>query len=316
MPKTSSPKTSTSEIGTSWRASVVVPAAHVDDFAPLFAGLGAVESAFECGETRPSAMMWKVEGIFGAPPDANEIAARVAVLAASAGLPEPDLAIEKLPAVDWLSANVADFPAIRAGRFYVHGDHIKSPFPAGAVRLKVNAATAFGTGEHGSTRGCLLALDELGKARSAGLRGQSRKTAVLDMGCGTGILAIAVAKAWRCKVLAVDIDPEAVRVARYNARSNGVFSLVNAQFSDGPNAVLITKSAPFALITANILARPLVGMARRLSHLLAPGGVIILSGLLADQETMVENAYRAQGLKLVRRHRLRPWSTLVMKRAP
>lgn len=305
---------SSSEIGASWRAYIAVPAAYLDDFAPLFAGLGAVESLFECGETKPGAMMWRVEGLFSAPPDMEELTARAAVLAASAGLPEPALTIEKIPATDWLTANVTAFPPIRAGRFFVHGDHITGPFPAGAVRLKVNAATAFGTGEHGSTRGCLLALDALRKTKSVALRGQNTKTAVLDMGCGTGILAIAAAKAWKCRVLAADIDPEAVRVTRFNARSNRVFSLVNTRLSDGPDAVWITQSAPFAVITANILARPLVRMARPLSRLLLPGGVIILSGLLESQERLVGNAYRAQGLRLVRRYRLNPWSTLVMKR--
>ena len=313
------PKTFTSEageIGTSWRASILISTDYVDDFAPLFAGLGAVESLFEHGEDASGTMIWKIEGMFGAPPDVDELNARAAVLAASAGCAEPEILIEKLPATDWLTANIANFPPIRAGRFYVHGDHIKGPFPAGVVRLKVNAATAFGTGEHGSTRGCLLALDALRKTRSVHLRGQSKKTEVLDMGCGTGILAIAAAKAWKCSVLAADIDPEAVRVTRFNARSNGVFGLVKTRLSDGPNAVFIAQNAPFALITANILARPLIGMAGRLSHLLKPGGVIILSGLLGGQEAMVESAYRAQGLRLLRRNRLHPWTTLTMKRAP
>lgn len=306
---------SSGDIGVSWRAFVAVPAVHLGDFAPLFAGLGAVESQFEFGESKPGVVMWRVEGLFSGPPDVQNLAARAAILAASVGLPEPELTVEKVPATDWLTANVAAFPPIRAGRFYVHGDHVKGPFPVGALRLKVNAATAFGTGEHGSTRGCLLALDALRKAKPAVLGGQGRKTAVLDMGCGTGILAIAAAKAWKCKVLAADIDPEAVRVTRFNARSNGVFGLVRTRLSDGSNAVLITQNAPFALITANILARPLVSMAKPLSRLLLPSGSIILSGLLESQESMVRNAYRTQGLRLVRRYRLTPWSTLVMKRA-
>jgi len=310
---------SSPEIGASWRAYIAVPAAYLDDFAPLFAGMNAVESLFECGETKPGVMMWRVEGLFSAPPDADDLASRAALLAASIGLPEPEVIVEKVPATDWLTANVAAFPPIKAGRFYVHGDHIKGPFPAGALRLQVNAATAFGTGEHGSTRGCLLALDAVRKAKPAplraALRGQRAKTAVLDMGCGTGILAIAAAKAWNCQVLAADIDPEAVRVTRFNARSNGVFGMVNTRLSDGPNDVWITKGAPFAVITANILARPLVSMARPLSRMLMPGGLIILSGLLESQERLVGNAYQGQGLKLVRRYRLNPWSTLVMQRA-
>jgi ribosomal protein L11 methyltransferase len=306
---------SSNEIGVSWRAFIVVPAAYLEVFAPLFAGLGAVESLFECGEPKPGVMMWRVEGLFSGPPDGQDLAARAAILAASVGLPEPELIVEKVPATDWLTANVAAFPPIRAGRFFVHGDHVIGPFPSGALRLKVNAATAFGTGEHGSTRGCLLALDALRKAKSAVLRGGRRKTAVLDMGCGTGILAIAAAKAWNCKVLAADIDPEAVRVTRFNARSNGVFGLVRARLCDGPDTIWITQSAPFAVITANILARPLVSMAKPLSRLLMPGGTIILSGLLEGQESMVGNAYHTQGLRLVQRYRLTPWSTLVMKRA-
>ncbi len=306
---------SSQEIGASWRAFITVPASQLDAFSPLFSGLGAAESLFECGESIPGTMMWRIEGLFSASPAVEDLAARAAVLAASAGVAEPMITLEKVPATDWLTANVAAFPPLTAGRFYVHGDHIKGPFPPGALRLKVNAATAFGTGEHGSTRGCLLALDALRKRDPKALRTVPRdRTAVLDMGCGTGILALAAAKAWHRPVLAADIDPEAVRVARYNARANGVFSIVETRLSDGPGDILIKKHAPYAVITANILARPLVSMARSLSSLLMPGGYIVLAGLMEAHESMVGNAYRAQGLRLTTRYRLSPWSTLVMQR--
>ena len=306
------------KIGSSWRAFVTVPAAYWTDFSPLFKGLGAVESLFECGESESGELMWRIEGLFSTPPANKELEARAAVLATSVGMPEPLVIVEKVESADWMTDNVAAFPPFQVGRFYIHGDHNKGPFPCGALRLKLNAATAFGSGEHGSTRGCLLALDGLRRRDSGLLRSligsRYGKISVLDMGCGTGILAISAAKAWNCGVLAVDIDPEAVRVTQYNIRANGVSDKVRTRLSDGPVDVLLKKRAPYALITANILARPLVNMARRLSNLLRPGGYIVLSGIMENHESMVCNAYRAQGLRLVRRYSLSLWSTLVMKR--
>ncbi len=175
--------------------------------------------------------------------------------------------------------------------------------PAERIGLRIDAATAFGTGEHATTRGCLLALDTLAR------RGPRHR--VLDMGTGTGILAIAAAKTWRRPVLARDIDHEAVRIAGLNAARNGVGALVMARRSDG----YLTRGIidrRFDLVFANILARPLMRMAPRLSRALAPGGIAVLSGLLGRQERAVLAAHRAQRLVLRRRIADDGWHTLMM----
>ena len=288
-------------IGASWSARVIVPFELTEPFELAFAGLAGVVSLYEHS---PDGKAWAVEGLFAAPPSRAEMAQRVALAAATAGIPEPALVFTAIPASDWLTANIASFPPLRAGRFFIHGDHIKGPFPAGMIRLQVNAATAFGSGEHESTRGCLLALDGLRK------RG-ARCNAGLDMGCGTGILAMAMAKAWRKPVLAADIDPEAVRVTRRNVLQNGVANLVTTVLSEGCGQREII-GATYDIVTANILARPLVHMSRDLARRVRPGGVLILAGLLTRHESMVLGAYRDQGLHLEGRIRLKAWSTLIL----
>ncbi len=286
-----------------WSARVVAAPDQIDAFERAFAGLAQAVSLYEQVEGK----VWAVEGLFAGAPPREVLAARIALAARALGVAEPALNFAPVPAKDWLSDSLASFVPLRAGRFYVHGDHIPAPYPTGVVRLQINAATAFGSGEHDSTRGCLLALDGL-------RRGGLEVTRALDMGCGTGILAIAMAKVWRHPVLAVDIDPGAVRVARHNAQRNGVAAMVKAVAADACGHRTILASAPYGLVTANILARPLAAMAADLAALLAPGGHLILAGLLQKQEAMVMNAYRLQGLALARRHRLKPWSTLVLRR--
>ncbi len=287
----------------SWSAKIIVAPEHMDVFERAFNDLTTIVSQYEVEEDK----LWAVEGLFINAPPRDVLAERVLLAAQLLNVPEPDLVIAKIPQKDWLTESVASFPPLRAGRFYIHGDHIPPPYPPGALRLKLNAATAFGSGEHASTRGCLLALDGLRKQNHHFTRG-------LDMGCGTAILALAMAKAWHRPALAVDIDPEAVRVARLNARKNGATDLVKATVSDACGNRQVLATAPYGLITANILARPLAAMAADLSTLLAPGGYLILAGLLTRQEAMVLTAYRMQGLRLDHRYRLKPWSTLVLRK--
>ena len=216
----------------------------------------------------------------------------------------PALGVERVPPRDWLAENQASFPPLRAGRYFIRGSHHRGAAPAGAVVLVIDAATAFGSGEHATTRGCLLALDALARRR--------RFARVLDMGTGTGILAMAAAKTWRRRVVARDIDAEAVRVTAHNAAVNGVASLLDLRRSEGYRG--LGHSRRFDLVFANILARPLALMAPALARALAPGGVAVLSGLLARQERAVLAAHRAQRLTLRRRLRLSGWHTLVLAR--
>ncbi|HZB89930.1 MAG TPA: 50S ribosomal protein L11 methyltransferase [Stellaceae bacterium] len=247
---------------------------------------------------------WQVEGLASAPPDRGLIEASLALLWTGRDDPPPALAIERLPERDWLAQNQASFPPLRAGRYFIHGSHYRGRVPAGAIALVIDAATAFGSGEHATTQGCLLALDALAR--------RGPRHAVLDMGTGTGILAMAAAKTWRRRVRARDIDAEAVRVAAGNAAVNGVGALIEVGRGAGYQG--LRPRGGFDLVFANILARPLMRMAPDLARALAPGGIAVLSGLLARQEAAVLAAHRACRLRLVRRIRRGGWHTLVLAR--
>ena len=169
--------------------------------------------------------------------------------AAVFGAPAPAPRFRRLRPRDWLAENARAFPPIQAGRYYIHGSHEVAPLPWQSLAIVIDAGNAFGTGEHPSTRGCLLALDALARRR--------RFRATLDMGCGAGLLAIAMAKTWRRPVVACDIDPIAADVARANAEANGVGGRVRTGQGDGYRAALVRRGAPYDLIVANILARPL-----------------------------------------------------------
>ncbi|MBZ0218725.1 MAG: 50S ribosomal protein L11 methyltransferase [Fimbriimonadaceae bacterium] len=194
---------------------------------------------------------------------------------------------------------------VRAGRFFVYGRHDKDKIPAGAIPVEIDASLAFGTGHHGTTEGCLLALDEVLTAR--------RFTDVLDLGCGTALLAIAVAKALGVAVLASDIDPEAVRVARENANLNGVGDLVRCETAAGFDHPVFERNKPFDLILANILAGPLIDMASDMAAHMAPGGIAILSGLLIEQSAQVEASYHANGFRVISRLHRGDWAILTLR---
>lgn len=289
-------------LGGLWRVAVTAPdAVGAAAAADAFEELAAV-SAFE---DKPGGT-WRVEGLSTEAPDRGTIAARLALAWLGLAGNPPELRWERLPQTDWLSANQASFPPLVIGRYFVHGSHHQGRVPAGRIGLLIDAATAFGTGEHATTRGCLLALDAV--ARSG------RAARVLDMGTGTGVLAIAAAKTWRRRVEARDIDAEAARVAAHNVKRNGVAQQVTVRRSAGYRDRRVACTAPYELVMANILARPLVAMARDLGRVLAQGGVAVLSGLLPWQENLVLAAHRLQRLRLRQRIVIDGWSTLVLAR--
>jgi ribosomal protein L11 methyltransferase len=249
---------------------------------------------------------WLVEGMSPDKPDMEALELRLALAWIDRGTRAPSFAVERLAPRDWLAENQRGFPPSWIGRYVVHGAHWRGTVPAGRIALVIDAATAFGTGEHGSTRGCLAAIDRLARRR--------RFARVLDMGTGTGILAIAAAKTWRARVAAFDADAEAVRVARRNVAVNGVARFVSPGRAHSHCERALVRRAPFDLVLANILARPLMAMARGLARGLAPGGVAVLSGLLKRQESAVLEAHRRVGLALAARIAIEGWSTLVLSR--
>lgn len=247
-----------------------------------------------------------VEAVSESLPDRARVEAAVAIAAAAVNAPAPDVVIEPLPDRDWQADVLASLPAIEVGRFRVRGRHIAEPAPPGVIDLEIEAGAAFGSGEHETTRACLASLEQVLK------RGRPRR--VLDLGCGTGVLGIAAAKAAKADVLLTDIDPRAVETARASAIRNGVQA--PARVADGWRDPAIQGHAPFDLVLANILARPLRAMAGDLMRGLKPGGRAILSGFLYWQEPFVMAPHRARGFLLERRVRAGDWMALTIRRAP
>lgn len=283
-----------------WTIRVEVPHAAASLLVDALDSHAAATSAFLDEATG----IWRIEAFFASRPDDGRLLADLAAAAAASGTGIPELSVVDLGSRDWVAENQRAFPPFRVGRFYIYGSCVKTPPPKGAHPILLDAATAFGTGEHETTRGCLLALDRLARRRK--IRNP------LDLGCGTGILAIAAARLSPVRVLASDIDPEAVRVAQANARANGVGARLRVVESVGFAHPEIVRNAPFDLIVANILARPLCVLARDMARRLAPGGVAVLSGLLTRQAAGVLAAHRQQGLRLAGRIALGDWPTLVL----
>jgi ribosomal protein L11 methyltransferase len=231
----------------------------------------------------------------------------LALAAAATGVAVPVVGLEWLADRDWLAENRAQFPPLRLGRFYIHGSQGEAPVPPGRIEIKIDAATAFGSGRHASTAGCLLALEALSHRPIR---------SVLDIGTGSGILAIAAAKLWRAPVLATDIDPCAVRICAENARLNGVSGLISAVCADAYDTPIIRRRAPFDLIVSNILARPLKRLAGRLRRHLAPCGIAVLAGFVDGNANAVLAVHAAHRLPLVRRWRIEDWTTLVLVASP
>jgi ribosomal protein L11 methyltransferase len=269
----------------------------------VFALLDDITATVSAFETTPEE--WRIEAYPTAPVLTPGLRAQLALAAVAAGGALIEIGEDTLPARDWLTENQLAFPPLRIGRFFIYGSHYDGRVPVGAIGIAVDAATAFGTGEHPSTRACLVVLERLARRR--------RFSKPLDVGTGTGILSIAAAKLLRRKVLAGDIDPGAVRVARHNVARNGVRSFVRVREALGYRDRAMCRSR-YDLILSNILARPLAVMAPELARALAPGGRAVLSGLLRWQEPIVLAPHRVCGIVLDHRLVIDGWSTLVMRR--
>jgi ribosomal protein L11 methyltransferase len=265
----------------------------------FFEGQAAI-SAFEGAGGR-----WEITVHFAEAPDQTSIRELVGV--AAGGEVAQAIAFDTVEAKDWVKATLEQLVPVCAGRFIVHGRHDRSKVPPNKLGVEIEAALAFGTGHHGTTRGCLLLLDHVLKAY--------RPRRVLDLGTGTGVLAISAAKALRINVLASDIDPLSVVTARDNARLNGTGDLVEILRASGFSAPQFARRGPFDLVLANILANPLRQMATPMARHLAPSALVILSGLLPHQAESVIAAYRARRLILVRQLKIEGWSSLLLRKA-
>ena len=274
--------------------------------------LEAYESAFDAGcETvgfflvDEDARIWRVEGVRDVGDDDTGLLNALLVAGMSTGV-EVQLCRTPTEAEGWLARTEAAFPPQRVGRrFLVQGTHATESVPHGLIALTLDAGLAFGSGEHGSTRGCLRALE---------VAARRRPHRILDLGTGSGILAMAAAKLLNRPVLATDIEPWSVRVAGQNAAANGVARLLRPVLADGWRTPVVRAGGPYDLVFANILARPLCRMARDLALHLAPGGTAILAGLLDWQARWVLTAHRRQGLVLERSFAEGQWTTLMVRR--
>jgi len=249
----------------------------------------------------------RIEALYDIAPRLADITARAALVAAMYGAKIPQIDIRETPNLDWLKKVAGDFPPMRLARWTVFGSQHKKSVRPGRFTMQIDATSAFGTGEHPTTRGCLMMLDALLK--------KERPWRMLDMGCGSGILAMAWAEAARGHAVAVDLDSESVRVAKENIRVNGLQRNVTIGLSYGYRSPLVAKAAPYDLIMANIFARPLCEMAKDLKCHLRPGGTAILAGLLNRQANAVLAAHRMQGLYLKKRIIIGEWSILALDRA-
>ncbi len=294
-----------------WRVELSLPFKAVGIFAEQ---LGECASSVSCFEEQASPHfesqpedIWKLQLYCEQHPDSAELLRRIALLSASLNIFPPALTIAVVADTDWVSQVQDNFPPLYAGRYFVHGSHYKDIIPHTSYPLHIDAGRAFGTGEHETTYSCLQAIDKLAKKRHF--------SHMLDMGCGSGILAIAMAKTWKKPVVAVDIDTQSVQVTHNNARINRCSAFITAGLSNGYRSRLVRCNTPYDLIASNILAKPLVAFAPDLAKHLAPGGIAILSGLLTYQEQKVLAAHRMQGLRLVERIERNSWSTLILEHA-
>lgn len=266
----------------------------METLTPEPTGVGVFEMEDDSG-------LWEVGGYFTEAPDQ----AGLALLAAMHGA--RDFVVSELPETDWVAHVKRELAPVEAGRFFVYGAHDADKLPKGKVGLKIEAAMAFGTGHHGTTLGCLTALDHLAN------RGVVARN-VADIGCGTAVLAMAAAKIWPNPVVASDIDEVAVDVAKANVAANGVEERVHVVEAAGFDHPDLQAAAPFDLVFANILKGPLLSLAPDMGEAIAAEGYAILSGILNPQADEVVSAYEAQGFNVTRREEFGDWTTLTLQR--
>ena len=245
--------------------------------------------------------IWEVGGYFLDAPDDIDLALLSAAFGAG------PFVVSEVPDQDWVAKVRRELPPVEAGRFFVYGSHDAALLPEGRIGLLIEAAMAFGTGHHGTTLGCLRAYDRL-------LNDAQRFDNVLDLGCGTAVLAMSAARMGAASVLASDIDPVAVEVALANVKANGLEGRVGCVESIGFDSPVVQAGAPFDLIFANILKGPLIELAPDMAAHLASGGLAILSGLLIEQADEIVEVYQAQGFDLQTREDLGEWSALTLCR--
>lgn len=288
---------------TTWTAFTTLPtrdraealASAMERLVPEPMGVGAFEIEDGSG-------LWEVGAYFTEPPDPAGLALLEAAFSTA------PFAVSEVPEVDWVAKVRRDLSPVEAGRYFVYGSHDADKVPAGRVALLIEAAMAFGTGHHGTTLGCLRALDRLAADGFV-------PDGVADIGCGTAVLAMAAARSWSCPVIASDIDPVAVEVAAANVDANGLSGRVVCVEAAGFDQPELQARAPYGLIFANILKAPLIELAPALARHTQVGGIAILSGLLNEQADEVVEVYSRFGFNTAHRDEIVDWTTLTLHRS-
>lgn len=291
------------EDGQVWEIVIELPSGDVRElFEAAIADFVTGHAIFEIDGTP----RWRLTGYMDATPDTAAIEAGIAGAAIAAGIDTPPVRIAPVVQKDWVAESEKSLPALHVGPYFVFGSHIRDDPPRGSIAIKIDAGLAFGTGNHETTQGCLQALERVFAERAP--------VNPVDIGTGSGILAIAIAMRCDVNVRASDIDPIAVDVARENAVINGVGDMVSCFVADGVDGDDIGTAAPYDLVVANIVANPLIALAGGIRRILAEKGFVILSGILNEQASGVRNAYTAEGLVLADRIELGNWTTLILRR--
>ena len=290
----------TAEYSTSWQISLTVPRLVLDLFER------ALEPIVDALSTQVRSEGWLIRGYTAAKPSHRKIATILEQAATMAGIQPPFVTIQALPELNWARESTRNLNPVHIGRFVIRGSHSAACKNPALIELEIDAGPAFGTAHHATTKGCLLALSKLAPAQAP--------FRPLDVGCGAGTLAMAIARLWKVKTVASDIDPIAVRVARRNVTLNCLQRFVWCLVSDGFASPLVRERGPFDLIVANILQRPLCALAPSIVMNSVPGSTVVLSGLLDNQAPSIVATYRGQGLHLKNRFSIDGWTTLIMVR--
>ncbi len=284
--------------------SLEAPFDQTSQFADLLSEMGNEHPPAVSIHETGNPLIWGLDAYFETEPHIKDLTA----LLETTHLPLPELKLRQLPNRDWVSIVQSEMSPVKAGRYFIHGSHDRKLAGIRAGDIEIDAGQAFGTAHHGTTRGCLLALDQLFKKQR-----RDRFKNLLDLGTGTGLLAIAAAKVLRHKVLASDIDPVSVRIANENAVLNNVGPLLKTIEADGIRHPTLQNAAPYDLLIANILAAPLRSLASDIQNCMRPGGQLVLSGLLQTQSRSIEACYHQRGFRLVERLPLDEWMTLILQ---
>ena len=288
---------------TTWTALTTLPGRdRAEALAEAFEGLDPEPVGVGVFEVEDGSGLWEVGGYFTEPPDAVALAL-LEIVHGSA-----PIVVSEVPEIDWVAKVRRDLAPVDAGRFFVHGSHDADRVPAGRVALLIEAAMAFGTGHHGTTLGCLRAIDRLADSGFA-------PAGVADIGCGTAVLAMAAASVWNCPVIASDIDPVAVEVAAANAVANGLAGRIDCVVAAGFDHPDLAARAPFDLVLANILKGPLIELAPSVARHIRAGGFAVLSGILNEQADEVVDVYSRSGFNVANRDEIVDWTTLTLQRS-